>query len=150
MVFHILSKEGDLKDITYVNSGESISDVSATLNALNDEEIVLFMTDFTFELTTEFRTMIESFGISSADLDPVYADENTRKFSSIGGVFNLKGQAHLAVQLPLEGDLMHHGLKVRTNFIFYYAKKENLETSVNKFFLIFQSSRYRQGLVNAF
>ena len=124
MVFHILSKEGDLKDITYVNSGESISDVSATLNALNDEEIVLFMTDFTYELTTEFRTMIESFGISSEDLDPVYANENSRKFSSIGGVFNLKGQAHLAVQLPLEGDLMHHGLKVRINLLSIYLNKE--------------------------
>ena len=149
MVFHILSKEGDLKDITYVNSGESISDVSATLNALNDEEIVLFMTDFTFELTTEFRTMIESFGISSGDLDPVYADENTRKFSSIGGVFNLKGQAHLAVQLPLEGDLMHHGLKVRTNFIFYFAKKRKFGNFSERIFLIFLILTL-SGLVNAF
>ena len=69
MVFHILSKEADLKDTLFINNGESITDTEAALNSLHDEEIVLFMTDFTFELTIEFRNLLESFGFSPSDLE---------------------------------------------------------------------------------
>ena len=56
MIFHILSSDGDMMEMLEVANGESIDSVKSKLDALENDENVIFMTDFYYELTSEGST----------------------------------------------------------------------------------------------
>ena len=58
MIFHILSSDGDMMEMLEVANGESIDSVKAKLDALENDENVIFMTDFYYELTSEGSTLL--------------------------------------------------------------------------------------------
>ena len=90
LVVHILSAEGNLKENYEVKTGEAIDTLANDLSELSDDEIVLFVTDFVYELTDEFRQLLVAYGFSDDLFDPLFANENTKKYSMVAGLFNLK------------------------------------------------------------
>ena len=90
LVVHILSAEGNLKENYEVKTGEDLWTLGKNLNELSNDEIVLFVTDFVYELTEEFRRLLEHYGFSYDLFDPLFANENTKKYSMVAGLFNLK------------------------------------------------------------
>ena len=94
LVVHILTAEGNLKENYEVKTGESIWTLAENLNQLSDDEIVLFVTDFVYELTDEFRHLLLFYGFSEDLIDPPFANENTKKYSMVAGLFNLKVVRH--------------------------------------------------------
>ena len=68
MVFHVLSSEADLIDMFHISNGGDIAEAQAKLENLTNDEIVVFMTDFLFELTDDFIDMLKSLGFSSNEL----------------------------------------------------------------------------------
>ena len=53
MIFHILSSDGDMMEMLELANGEPVDAVKAKLDALENDENVIFMTDFYYELTSE-------------------------------------------------------------------------------------------------
>ena len=90
LVVHILSAEGNLKENYEVKTGEDLWTLGKNLNELSNDEIVLFVTDFVYELTDAFRHLLEHYGFSYDLFDPLFANENTKKYSMVAGLFNLK------------------------------------------------------------
>ena len=68
MVFHVLSAEADLMDIFYISDGENIEEAEKKLENLDSDQIVIFMTDFLFEVSDTFIDLLISFGFSSDEL----------------------------------------------------------------------------------
>ena len=90
LVVHILSAEGNLQENYDVKTGESIDTLANHLSELRNDEIVLFVTDFVYELTDEFRQLLLSYGFSNDHFVPLFANQNTKKYSMVAGLFNLK------------------------------------------------------------
>ena len=113
LVFHILSAEGDLKSTEFAKSGDTqdMTNLISLINSLENEEIILFTTDFLFELTDQLKNFLVSYGFSDTDLTALMATEARRKYSQIGGVFNLKGQTDLVAVWPEDDGRMHKGLQ---------------------------------------
>ena len=64
-----------------------------------------------FELTDQLKNFLVSYGFSDTDLTALMATEARRKYSQIGGVFNLKGQTDLVAVWPEDDGRMHKGLQ---------------------------------------
>jgi hypothetical protein len=62
----MLSAEGDLKDVITVPNGESVQDVKNYVDALDNEEVIIFTTDFMFTLSVELRDFLVSYGFDSS------------------------------------------------------------------------------------
>ncbi|CBY20187.1 unnamed protein product [Oikopleura dioica] len=77
MVFHILSKEGDLKDTFSVPDGET-DGLSDFLNQFDDEEIILFFTDFKYTLTDNFVSTLAEKGFPQAYFDTLFLSEHSK------------------------------------------------------------------------
>ena len=80
---------------------------------INEGEIVLFFTDFVFHLSSLMRRWLQIVGgFSNAQLDPLFASENRRKYSQILGLFHkgLKGQSLLQYAAPDTDGNFHTGL----------------------------------------
>ena len=88
-----------------------MTNLISLVNSLQDEEVILFTTDFLFELTNQLKDFLVSYGFSESDLTLLMATEARRKYSQIGGVFNLKGQADLTAVWPEDNGKMHKGLQ---------------------------------------
>lgn len=88
-----------------------MTNLISLVNSLEDEEVILFTTDFLFELTNQLKDFLVSYGFSENDLTSLMATEARRKYSQIGGVFNLNGQADLTAVWPDDNGKMHQGLQ---------------------------------------
>jgi len=88
-----------------------LTNLISLVNSLEDEEVILFTTDFLFELTNQLKDFLVSYGFSENDLTSLMATEARRKYSQIGGVFNLNGQADLTAVWPDDNGKMHQGLQ---------------------------------------
>ena len=64
-----MSAEGDLKDIAAIGNNEDIMDVKTMIENLESDEIILFFTDFHYELTEELKNFLVSYGFDHAVLD---------------------------------------------------------------------------------
>ena len=65
LVFHILSAEGDLRDVAYVATGASITTAQTAIDAavaIDPETVVLFTTDFVFELNEDVKSFFTNYG----------------------------------------------------------------------------------------
>ena len=69
----------------------------------------MFFTDFAFELTQEVADILIDHGIDSAQLNGLLANENSRKFSQVAGVFNSNGESDFKFVSP-DGQNFHSGL----------------------------------------
>ena len=109
LVFHAISAEGDLRDTTHINNGETyfedLSNWIAEYNIAGNS--ILFFTDFVYELTDELKDILSSVGIDISDL---MTTENDRKYTQIAGIFNTQGQNDLKSISPTEDGLFHFGL----------------------------------------
>ena len=72
-------------------------------------KVIVFTTDFNFELTNEVKNFFVSYGFGTATFDELLDDEDKRKYSQIGGVFNINGQVDLLTISPDADGFMHRG-----------------------------------------
>lgn len=134
-----LSAEGDLKNVYTVNSGESFADIQTVINGLQSDEILLFtqvsfhykiinsllnnftfnlndiniilpIQDFLFELNAEAKTFFVGLGFDEPTFDGLLANESSRKYSQIAGLWNTSGQTSF-ISISPQNDLIHNGLK---------------------------------------
>ena len=104
------SAEGDLRETFALANG------ATNFNALiewltlyeGNDNFFLFFTDFVYELTNELASILGQFGI---DLSGLLVDENTRKYSQVGGIFTQNGESKLISISPDENGMFHYGLK---------------------------------------
>ena len=115
LVFHVVSAEGDLRDMFYLENGSTdYAGLEAWIASYDkDDNIFLFFTDFLFELSQEIADILGEHGIDSIQLNGLLANENSRKFSQIAGVFNSSGESDFKFVSP-DGQDFHSGL---TGFI---------------------------------
>ena len=110
LVFHVLSKEGDLKDTTFVNDQTSVQPIVDFLEQYTDEEIFVFFVDFVYGLSPEFVQVMSEFGFEN-EFNALMQDEDAKRFSQFAGAFTRAGQKFFDVISPENGK-MHFGLKV--------------------------------------
>ena len=132
LIFHILSAEGDLREVVFTSNGGTMDSVQAAIDAavaIDPETVVLFTTDFIFELNASVKTFFTNYGFAAADFDVLLGDEDSRKFSQIGGVFNMAGETSLVSISPSAG-VMHMGLKATAGPIGLGGMKSGFQFSV--------------------
>ena len=110
LVFHVLSKEGDLKDTTFVNDQASVQPIVDFIDKFTDDEIFVFFVDFVYEVTPELVQVMGVFGFES-EFNSLMQDEDAKRFSQFAGAFTRAGQKLFDVISPENGE-MHFGLKV--------------------------------------
>ena len=110
LVFHVLSKEGDLKDTTFVNDQTSVQPIVDFLEQYTDEEIFVFFVDFVYGLSPELVQVMSEFGFVN-EFNALMQDEDAKRFSQFAGAFTRAGQKFFDVISPENGE-MHFGLKV--------------------------------------
>ena len=110
MIFQQLSSEGDLKELFHIDNGTTdFTDLTDFLQALSDGDVVVFFTDFVYFLTDEFFNILKPYGVNTTngiDTSGLFANEDSRKYSQIAGVFNTKGQADMDSISP-QGKVQH-------------------------------------------
>ena len=110
LVFHVLSKEGDLKDTTFVNDQTSVQPIVDFIEQYTDEEIFVFFVDFVYGLSPELVQFMSEFGFEN-EFNALMQDEDAKRFSQFAGAFTRAGQKFFDVISPENGE-MHFGLKV--------------------------------------
>ena len=74
IILHVLSAEGDLKDISYVPTGSDFTPISDLVESYQPEggEVFLIFSDFIFELSQDcFDFMIQN-GFTQQQLNPLF------------------------------------------------------------------------------
>ena len=117
LIFHVLSKEGDLKDTFFVNDRSSAQPIADFIDQFDDEEIFIFFVDFFYGVTLELIEILGLFGFHD-DLGLLMENEDSRAFSQFAGAFTRSGQKLFDVISP-ENGLMHLGLKVSNIFRYF-------------------------------
>ena len=90
------------------NANSELTDFVAKYS--KDDNTFLFFTDFVYELTQEVVDILVANGVDANGLNSLLADENKRKYSQIGGLFNQKGQSDLKFVTPTDDGKFHFGL----------------------------------------
>ena len=97
--------------------------------AIDPETVVLFTTDFIFELNQGVKSFFTNYGFAEADFDTLLGDEDSRQYLQIGGAFNMAGETSFLSISPSNG-VMHMGLKGTTGSIGLGGMKSGFEFQV--------------------
>ena len=71
--------------------------------------MVAFTQDFVFELTSEVVSFFESLGYT--EVTPLMDTEDSRRYSQIGGIFNMAAERDIKIISPKETGQMQNGLQ---------------------------------------
>ena len=133
LIFHVLSKEGDLKDTFFVNHRSSVQPLADFIDQFDDEEIFIFFVDFFYGVTQELIDILGPFEFQD-DLGLLMENEDSRDFSQFAGAFTRSGQKFFDVISP-ENGLMHLGLKVTEIFRYLFLLQRHRSRLTRNFFL---------------
>ena len=122
-----------------------MAEVKNRIDELDSDEIIVFTTDYIFELTEEVKNFFLHFGFDGNVFDQALAHDWSRRFSQIAGVFNVKGQRDLIYVTPnMETGQAHNGLKGKCSKLRFLSKISMFSRNFDKilFDQYFDKHRY--------